>query len=110
MTELEKVIKGLETCISINEGEDCPKECPYYHDVCFGYGQLMRDALALLKEQEPQSDKGKWIILENCANAGVYCSACNTKIFEFTHRPKHKVSQFCPHCGANMDQEKIVRM
>lgn len=52
MTELEKVVKGLETCLSINEGEDCPKECPYYHDVCYEYDQLMRDALALLKEQE----------------------------------------------------------
>lgn len=110
MNKLEKVVKGLETCLSINKGEDCPKECPYYHDVCYEYDQLMRDALALLKEQEPQPDKGKWIILENCANAGVYCSACNTKIFEFTHRPKHKVSQFCSHCGAKMDQEKIVRM
>ena len=48
----EKVIKGLEVCTSIEDGESCPKECPYYQDVCYGYDQLMRDALALLKEQE----------------------------------------------------------
>lgn len=52
MNKLEKVVKGLETCLSINKGEDCPKECPYYHDVCYEYDQLMRDALELLKDQE----------------------------------------------------------
>ena len=31
MTEMEKVIKGLEVCTSIEDGESCPKECPYYH-------------------------------------------------------------------------------
>ena len=48
----EKVIKGLEVFSSIADGESCPKDCPYYQDVCYGYDQLMRDALALLKEQE----------------------------------------------------------
>jgi hypothetical protein len=52
MTDREKVIKGLEVCTSIADGESCPKECPYYQDVCDGYNQLMRYALALLKEQE----------------------------------------------------------
>ena len=52
MIDLEKVIKGLEVCTSIEDGESCPKECPYYQDVCYGYDQLMRDSLTLLKEQE----------------------------------------------------------
>lgn len=52
MTDREKVIKGLEVCSSIAEGESCPKDCPYYQDVCYGYDQLMRDALAMLQEQE----------------------------------------------------------
>ena len=52
MPDMEKVIKGLEVCTSIEDGESCPKECPYYQDVCYGYDQLMRDALALLKEHE----------------------------------------------------------
>ena len=52
MPDMEKVIKGLEVCTSIADGESCPKDCPYYQEVCYGYDQLMRDALALLKEQE----------------------------------------------------------
>lgn len=52
MPDREKVIKGLEVCTSIADDELCPKDCPYYQEVCYGYDQLMRDALALLKEQE----------------------------------------------------------
>lgn len=52
MTDREKVIEGLEVCIPLDEGEKCPTECPYHRDVCAGYSQVMRDALALLKEQE----------------------------------------------------------
>ena len=52
MADYKKVIKGLEICIPLAEGENCPEKCPYYRDVCSGYYQLMRDALALLKEQE----------------------------------------------------------
>lgn len=52
MADREKVIKGLEVCTSIADDELCPKDCPYYQEVCYGYDQLMRDALALLKEQE----------------------------------------------------------
>ena len=54
MADYKKVIKGLEICIPLAEGENCPEKCPYYQDVCSGYYQLMRDALALLKEQDKQ--------------------------------------------------------
>lgn len=52
MPDREKVIKALEVCIPLDEGENCPMECPYYRDVCSGYSQVMRDALNLLKEQD----------------------------------------------------------
>jgi len=54
MADREKVIKGLEICIPLDEGENCPTECPYYRDNCVGYSQLMREALGLLKEQDKQ--------------------------------------------------------
>jgi hypothetical protein len=49
----EKVIKGLENCIT---GFDCPPECPYLDD-CNDlmkpmFVELAKDALALIKEQE----------------------------------------------------------
>ncbi len=52
MIDMEKVIKGLEICIKVQDNEVCPKECPYRKDVCYGTSGLMADALALLKEQE----------------------------------------------------------
>lgn len=55
MIEREKVIKALEVCSSISDGEECPKECPYRGQdmICIGSAGLMFDALALLKEQGP---------------------------------------------------------
>ena len=52
MTELEKVRKGLYMC----EGgpENCGlKDCPYFDKREFCENELHREALALLKEQEP---------------------------------------------------------
>ena len=61
---------------------------------------LVRDALALLKEQEI----GHWILLENCSNSGVYCSECHVKVFD-SYPFKKKFSYFCPHCGTRMEGE-----
>ena len=53
-----------------------------------------------MKEQEI----GHWIYLENCSNSGVYCSECNTKVFD-NYPFKKKFSYFCPHCGTRMEGE-----
>lgn len=60
MTEREKVIKGLECCLEDEardlkcwEDGDYP-ECPYNDRVDGCMGRLNRDALALLKAQEPR--------------------------------------------------------
>ena len=53
----EKVIKAAEICLRYIDDGDCPTECPYF-DLCAKYEKrvvfqpLIRDALALLKEQE----------------------------------------------------------
>lgn len=56
MTEAEKrdmVIRGLECCLKFFNQEGCPGKCPYRSDGrC--YETIKRDALALLKEQEPR--------------------------------------------------------
>lgn len=58
MADREKLIRGLELCTydpdpgqKLKEIRSCP-ECPYYRAGCSP--QLIRDALALLKEQEPR--------------------------------------------------------
>ena len=97
MPDLEKVIKGLECHAEVN----CV-ECPYrdgWRTCPFGE-TLLADALALLKGQAI----GHWIFLTDCSNSGVYCSECNTKVFD-SYPFKKKLSYFCPHCGTRMEGE-----
>ena len=55
----EKVIKWLEVCLKNIDQQDCPNDCPYLSD-CSKYENrvifqpIMRDSLALLKEQETE--------------------------------------------------------
>lgn len=47
-----------------------------------------------------------WFILDDCANEGVYCSACRKKIYRVNYaNPKLVESKYCPNCGAQMDEE-----
>ena len=100
MMDREKVIKGLELC----KAGRCNSECPYSH-INFGCRkQLDDDAIAMLKEQN--DNIGHWVVLENCSNAGVYCSECHTKIFD-RYPMKKKYSYFCPHCGTRMEGQEV---
>ena len=101
MPDREKVIKVLEYCVLSN---DC-RPCEYWIEFDDTGCQIMKDALALLKEQEAVEPKtGHWIVLEYCANEGIYCSECNMKIFDRLTKPKKKLSQYCPHCGSKNEQ------
>jgi len=51
MTDREKVIRGLEWCIKL-DGNGCSLECPYFAGKKPCPNVMLRDALALLKEQE----------------------------------------------------------
>lgn len=70
--------------------------------------QLEADALAMLKEHEAVEQKtGHWIYLQYCANEGVYCSECHTKMFD-RYPMKKKLSQFCGRCGAKMEEQVML--
>jgi len=53
MNERKKVIRGLEACVCDSRLMQCAN-CPYHTDKSRCVTTLMRDALALLKEQEPR--------------------------------------------------------
>ena len=111
MIDWENVISKFEKWIDYMD-EDCP--------------QIAIDALTMLKTQrlyidelqhapsyvqkmqEPERKKGHWIYLQYCANEGVYCSECHTKMFD-SYPMKKKQSQFCGHCGAKMEEEVDVK-
>lgn len=49
---------------------------------------------------------GKWFLLDECANAGVYCSVCHKKVYKEHYANVKLKSKFCPNCGAKMDGGK----
>lgn len=46
---------------------------------------------------------GKWYLLDDCANAGMYCSVCSRRVHREEFAYKKLRSKYCPHCGAKMD-------
>ena len=123
MTESERVIQGLD-CVS-GFGE-CLKSESFAGGICaYCVREIAKKSKELLKEcdtveyalnvlrkhgwkeerewNDLYDDKtGHWIVLEDCSNSGIYCSECHVKVFDFTHKPKEKISKYCPHCGARM--------
>lgn len=92
MADREKVIKGLENCIT---GFDCPPECPYLDD-CNDlmkpmFVELAKDALELLKEQEAVKPK--------VSSTEQRCGNCN-KVIEMDGW------KTCPWCGKMIDWER----
>ena len=90
MPERERVIIGLESHREDNY-EAC-KVCPYHYNGC--ETALCRDALALLREQQPVKAKilkqGMTINYRKFAFAGM-CPVCNSLLL------RHWVA--CPTCG-----------
>ena len=46
---------------------------------------------------------GQWYMLDDCANAGLYCSACGRRVHHEEFAYKKLKSKYCPNCGAKMD-------
>ena len=97
MPDREKVIKGLEHCVNI---DDC-RGCVYFEE----YSKIIhcgcsRDALELLKEQRK---KGHWIE-KGDYDMDVYydCSVCGESWTTIEGTPWENGMNYCPHCGADM--------
>lgn len=97
MPDREKVIRGLECCLSPNDHENCPYDGigkTYSH--CLK--QLVTDVFALLKEQEEgiapiesTTEQKKFADRIGFAVSEYWCGDCHFNLF---NRPK-----FCPNCG-----------
>ena len=103
MSEREKVIKGLECSIGIRGRKNCD-DCPYDNDFnCIGCEIVLRDAIALLKEQKSR----EWIYCEDdCGQDGYKCSGCGffePWYYNYTSIDFIRKYQFCPNCGAIMN-------
>ena len=47
-------------------------------------------------------EKGEWRLLDECSNAGVYCSVCHKKVYKEHYANVRPKSKYCPNCGADM--------
>ena len=56
-------------------------------------------------ETEP-TKHGKWFLIDECSNAGVYCSVCHKKVYREQYANQKIKSSYCPNCGAKMDLEE----
>ena len=104
MPDREKVIKGIRKCLS---HKPCAENgCPYEDECAVEHlnDPLLRDALALIKEQEAE---GKWIYGEDETGVdGWHCSSCGffePWFYEFTDDIDFiRFYGFCPSCGRKM--------
>jgi len=96
MADREKVIKEFELFI---------KE---FHPACTSEGvelDMFREVLSLLKEQEEDKPKGHWMPYEPDKRGytdGFTCSRCERVVLS-DHYCKMIDFDFCPYCGAYMD-------
>lgn len=98
MPDREKVIKGLECCSKLDD--NCT-DCPYDYagdggeSICLRR-QLMPDALALLKEQEPKPV----IVTTNAYGTRFYhCPKCNRDLYVYPRQ------WYCSNCGQKVKWE-----
>ena len=93
MTELEKVIMGLECCKK--DGDFCyDKKCPYKKNFPKCIQSLMDDTLSLLKAQEPARPiiKQEMDDICSCIDNIVYCGRCGARIGRLKQN-------YCLECG-----------
>ena len=94
MPDREKVIKALELEDKYPDSWDCTVECPYYGKTnCVCWQQVTRDAIELLKAQEPvKPDRAGFPDASRSNGTWYYiCGTCNTAI---DYKDK-----FCRGCG-----------
>lgn len=91
MDKMEKVVKGLECCLSTDLNDCTPMRCPYF-GFCGGHGapdEMLHDAFDLLKAQEPvrpvhdtsYGARPWWFV----------CGNCKLSVDED--------QKYCPNCG-----------
>lgn len=56
--------------------------------------------------KETDRKHGHWVVLDECANEGVYCSVCSKKVYKLYYANQKLKSKYCPNCGAIMDEKE----
>lgn len=98
MPDREKIIKGLERClicdisvIAPEEAQNAYRECEYKVGLYCGEKKLLREAVALLKEQDTQNVVDMRLAKDWYRAAS--CPKCNELLKWVYHR------NYCGYCG-----------
>ena len=59
----------------------------------------------LIITEDKSIKHGHWTLLDECSNAGVYCSVCHKKVYKTDYANQKIKSKYCPNCGSIMDEE-----
>ena len=74
-----------------------------------GYMDAIHDAMEHVKFmptlEQNERKHGHWMLLDECSNAGVYCSNCHKKVYKTDYANQKIKSKYCPNCGSIMDEE-----
>lgn len=104
MDEQRKVMTGI--LIEKAEAIEAIKGAFEYPEY---YGTAIRLAVNAIKKIPTIEAKpvvhAHWFLLDDCANEGVYCSACTKKVYKTDYANQKLKSKYCPNCGAQMDED-----
>ena len=99
---LEMAIKALEQ----NLCDDAISRAQAIY-VASGYCHPANIAKELEKLPSVNPQKSvKWVLLDECANSGYYCSECHKKLVKEGWSNTVKKIKFCTNCGAKMEVEE----
>lgn len=59
----------------------------------------------LIITEDESVKHGHWTLLDECSNAGVYCSVCGKKVYRTDYANQKVKSKYCPNCGSIMDEK-----
>ncbi len=69
------------------------------------YGSFSYEEMAdyLIANGVTVQKHGEWVVLDECSNAGAYCSVCHKKVYKECYGNCKMKSTYCPNCGAKME-------
>ena len=107
MADVKKVLDGLRHCLPATkeDGILTCDTCPYYRcgDGFSLSAELVNDMRELL---EAQRNEGHWIEKEDyCMDTYYDCSVCGESWTTIEGTPWQNGMNYCPHCGAKMEEE-----
>ncbi len=91
----EDLIDGIQTLQSVT-----PVSC--IAKITFDKDDLQKLVDEKVKEIVVERKKGHWILLDECANSGYYCSVCRKKVVKEGWSNTVKKIKYCPNCGSFM--------